>query len=127
NPKKGCDYLNAPTYILEKPSTYTDHDCLFKELIQTFFQEFMQIFFPEAYADIQYSTVTFLEQELFTDIVKGEKRRIDIMAEVKIKDRDELILVHIEPQSYYQEGFHERMFIYCSRLYEKYRKPILPI
>lgn len=68
-----------------------------------------------------------MEQEVFTDIVKGEKRRIDIMAEVKIKDQDELVLVHIEPQSYYQKEFHERMFVYCSRLYEKYRKPILPI
>jgi hypothetical protein len=36
--------------------TYTDHDRLFKELIQNFFSEFMQLFFPEAsrYIDFNY-------------------------------------------------------------------------
>jgi len=38
-----------------------------------------------------------------------------------------LILVHIEPQSYVQKDFNERMFIYFSRLYEKHRRKILPI
>src|SRR5699024_12080821 len=76
---------------------------------------------------IDFSTVTFLEQEVFTDILKGEKRQIDILAEVTLQDEERLILIHIEPQSSYQKEFHERMFIYCSRLYEKFRKPILPI
>src|SRR5699024_9653063 len=40
---------------------------------------------------------------------------------------NKLVLIHVEPQSSYQKEFHERMFIYCSRLYEKFRKPILPI
>lgn len=35
--------------------------------------------------------------------------------------------MHIEPQSYEQTDFHERMFIYFSRLYEKYRRKIIPI
>lgn len=87
----------------------------------------MEVFFPKEHAYINYSTVKFLEQEVFTDIVKGEKRRIDILAEVNLKGEDKIVLIHIEPQSYYQEEFHERMFIYCSRLYEKHRKPILPI
>src|SRR5699024_6461756 len=55
------------------------------------------------------------------------KRRIDILAEVNLKSENKLVLIHIEPQSTYQKEFHERMFIYCRRLYEKYRKPILPI
>ncbi|MFK4997067.1 hypothetical protein ACI2OX_04225 [Bacillus sp. N9] len=57
----------------------------------------------------------------------GEKRTIDILAEMKLKGEESIILIHVEPQSYFQQEFHERMFIYCSRLYEKYRKPILPI
>jgi hypothetical protein len=68
-----------------------------------------------------------MEQEVFTDIVKGEKREIDILAEVSLKGENRIILIHVEPQSTLQNEFHERMFIYCSRLYEKFRKPILPI
>ncbi|HHY72846.1 MAG TPA: Rpn family recombination-promoting nuclease/putative transposase [Bacillus bacterium] len=109
------------------PAPYIDHDRLFKELLQNFFQEFVELFFPEHYIHIDFSHLKFLSQELFTDIVKGEKRKIDILAETKLKDIDALILIHVEPQSYFQKEFHERMFIYFSRLYEKYRKPIFPI
>lgn len=115
------------TYVLERKATYIDHDRLFKELIQTFFQEFIEAFFPKVYDYIDFSSVTYLEQEVFTDIVKGEKRRIDILANVHLKGEERIVLIHVEPQSSYQKEFHERMFIYCSRLYEKYRKPILPI
>lgn len=38
-----------------------------------------------------------------------------------------IIIVHIEPQSYFEKEFQERMFIYNSRLYEYHRKPILHI
>ncbi len=119
--------MENTTLILEKDASYTDHDRLFKEVIQVFFQEFMEAFFPEEYKHINFSTVHFLEQEVFTDILKGEKRRIDILAEVKVKGEETIILIHVEPQSYFQDEFAERMFIYNSRLYEKYRKPILPI
>ena len=119
--------METTAFVLERQSPYTDHDRLFKEVIQIFFQDFMEAFFPEEHKYINFSAVRFLEQEVFTDILKGEKRRIDILAEVKIQGEDTIILIHVEPQSYYQEEFDERMFIYNSRLYEKYRKPILPI
>jgi hypothetical protein len=115
------------TIIFEKKFPYTDHDRLFKELIQTFFKEFIEAFFPLVYKEINFSTVKFLDQEVFTDITVGEKRRIDILAEVKLKGKHQIIHIHIEPQASYEKKFHERMFIYYSRLYEKHRKPILPI
>ncbi|MFD1349903.1 Rpn family recombination-promoting nuclease/putative transposase [Oceanobacillus caeni] len=119
--------MESSLFVLERKPPYIDHDRLFKELIQTFFQEFIEAFFPEEYSYINFSTARFLEQEIFTDIIKGERRRIDILAEVNFKGEDKILLIHIEPQSYYQQEFHERMFIYYSRLYEKHRKPILPI
>ncbi|WP_338835715.1 hypothetical protein [Neomoorella thermoacetica] len=39
-----------------------DHDRLFKELLTTFFREFMELFFPEAHALIDYSDTRFLTQ-----------------------------------------------------------------
>jgi hypothetical protein len=96
-------------------------------VIKTFFEEFVEAFFPDEYPYINFSSVQFLEQEVFTDIVKGERREIDILAEVSLKCENRIILIHVEPQSTLQKEFHEHMFIYCSRLYEKFRKPILPI
>jgi hypothetical protein len=52
---------------------------------------------------------------------------VDILVETSLKGQPGLILVHIEPQSYVQKNFNERMFIYFSRLYEKYRRKILPV
>ncbi|GEA17224.1 DUF4351 domain-containing protein [Moorella sp. E306M] len=104
-----------------------DHDRLFKELLTTFFREFMELFFPKAHALIDYSDTRFLTQEIITDITAGDKHYVDILAEVKIKGEDGCVLVHIEPQAYRQADFARRMFIYFSRLYEKHQKKVLPI
>ncbi|GAA0615610.1 hypothetical protein GCM10009001_36060 [Virgibacillus siamensis] len=52
---------------------------------------------------------------------------MDIVVETKLKKQDAMIIVHIEPQSSTQRDFHERMYLYFSLLYNKYRKPIVPI
>ncbi|AGE21877.1 hypothetical protein GHH_c13400 [Geobacillus sp. GHH01] len=104
-----------------------DHDRLFKELIQTFFEEFILLFFPDMYEHIDFRHLSFLSEELFTDVTAGEKYRVDLLVETKLKGEDGLIIVHIENQSYVQPSFPERMFIYFSRLFEKYRTNIVPI
>ncbi|UCZ54949.1 transposase [Bacillus shivajii] len=104
-----------------------DHDRLFKELIETFFEEFILLFFQDVYEHLDFSEVRFLSEELFTDVTEGDKFRLDLVVEVKLKGEPGLIIVHVEPQSYEQEAFNERMFIYFSRLYQKYRRKILPI
>jgi len=107
--------------------THTDHDRLFKELLQTFFVEFMQLFFPAACQFIDFKHLKFLQQEIYTDIVAGEKHVVDILVETRLKEEPGLILVHVEPQAYVQKDFNARMFIYFSRLYEKYRLRTLPV
>jgi hypothetical protein len=104
-----------------------DHDRLFKELIQAFFEEFILLFFPDMYEHIDFCHLSFLSEELFTDVTAGEKYRVDLLVEMKLKGEDGLIIVHIENQSYVQSSFPERMFIYFSRLFEKYRTNVVPI
>jgi predicted transposase/invertase (TIGR01784 family) len=106
---------------------YIDHDRLFKELIETFFAEFMELFYPAAYQAIDFAHLKFLQQEVFTDVTAGEKHKVDLLIETKLKGEESLILLHVEPQGYAQKDFNERMFIYFSRLHEKYRRKILPI
>ncbi|MBC6471449.1 MAG: hypothetical protein GDA48_00220 [Hormoscilla sp. GM102CHS1] len=44
------------------------HDRLFKELLKTFFVEFLELFFPSLLAEIDTSYLEFLEQEIFTEL-----------------------------------------------------------
>jgi hypothetical protein len=54
-----------------------DHDKNFKELIATFFLEFLELFLPEIARTIDPDSIHFLQQEYFTDLVEGEKKIID--------------------------------------------------
>ena len=51
-----------------------NHDRLFKELLTTFFVEFLELFFPSILEYLDTDTITFVDKELFTDVVGGEKK-----------------------------------------------------
>ncbi|MFC5401282.1 Rpn family recombination-promoting nuclease/putative transposase [Cohnella soli] len=106
----------------EAKKTPTPHDEAFKKLLQTFFAEFIALFFPELDKLLDHTHTRLLMQELLVDIVGQESRSLDLLIETRYKLLDAFILVHMEPQSYNQSDFNERMFIYFSRLFEKYRK-----
>lgn len=95
-----------------------DDNRLFKELLTTFFAEFMELFFPDAAEAIDLKQVNFIQQEIFTDIMEVDRHEVDILVETRLKGQTGLILVHVEPQAYVQKNFNERMFIYYSRLYK---------
>jgi Domain of unknown function (DUF4351)/Putative transposase, YhgA-like len=104
-----------------------DHDRLFKELIQTFFWEFIELFLPEVLDYVAKDSLTFLPEEIFTDVTSGDKRKIDLLAQVKWRGEDSYFLVHLENQAYNQKKFERRMFHYFARLDAKYLLPIFPI
>ena len=86
------------------------HDQLFKELLQAFFQEFMELFFPQVAAHLDFDRVTFLDKETFTDLPKGKKREADLVARVYTLDgRPEIILTHIEVEARRRGNFGERL------------------
>lgn len=71
--------------VKESPSDYIRHDQLFKELIHTFFGEFLEVFFPEVYQMVDFQAIKPLSEEVFTDLIEGETRRLDIAIETKLK------------------------------------------
>ena len=105
----------------------TYHDRLFKELLETFFSEFVEIFFPQVYEAIDLEHIQFLKQEFFTDVTRGDKHLVDILVQTRLKEEPGIILVHVESQASVERDFAERMFVYFSRLYQKHRCRILPI
>ena len=45
-----------------------DHDRLFKELLTTFFAEFLDLFLPELSGNLDRRSIGFLDKEVFTDV-----------------------------------------------------------
>ncbi len=104
-----------------------DHDRLFKELLTTFFWDFIQLFFPEVAAYIDPDDLTFLDKEVFTDVTSGAKYEADLLVQAQFQGQQTYFLVHLEHQAQEQAGFDKRMFRYFARLYEKHDLPIYPI
>ena len=104
-----------------------DHDRLFKELISTFFVEFLELFIPEILTYLERDSITFLDKEIFTDITAGERYEADLIVKAKFRSQESFFLIHIENQAQQQADFSKRMFRYFSRLYEKFDLPIYPV
>ncbi len=104
------------------------HDQLFKQVIESFFADFLRLFAPDTAARLDLSTVTFLNMEVFTDIPQGERCVADIVAEVRTLEGDpELIIVHVEIQREREPDFGYRMWQYYSLLRQREDKPVMPI
>ncbi|MEM9544107.1 MAG: DUF4351 domain-containing protein [Cyanobacteria bacterium P01_E01_bin.42] len=110
-----------------KKQEYTDHDSLFKQLLTVFFVEFVELFFPKLRKYLDPNSITFLDKEVFTDVIEGERYETDIIVQARFAEGDAYFLIHIENQSYVETAFDRRMFGYFARLYEKFHLPVYPI
>jgi predicted transposase/invertase (TIGR01784 family) len=104
-----------------------DHDRLFKELLSTFFVEFLELFVPQVAHKINRDSVRFLTQEYFSDLTTGEKKIIDLLAEVQLEGQETGFLIHVENQASSIADFCRRIFFYFALLHKSYLKPIYPI
>jgi len=99
--------------------TAMDHDRLFKELLSTFFVEFVELFFPEMATYLDARSVTFPDKELFTDVTSGTSREADSVARAEFagKRPAAFFLVHVEAQARDEADFPARMCRYFFRLH----------
>jgi len=100
-----------------------DHDQLFKQLLTTFFLEFLELFTPE-----------ILPLEYFTDIQAGERKAMDVIIRVNLLGRPNApassrvsVVVNCEHQSSSEPDFQRRLFFYFAQLHRKYLQPVYPI
>ena len=103
-------------------------DQLFKELLRAFFREFMELFFPEVAARLDFARVTFLDRELFTDLPEGDVREPDLVAQTYTQDGSpELALIHAEVQATRRTIVRYRIFEYYVLLRLRYKLPVFPM
>ncbi|MEZ4605543.1 MAG: DUF4351 domain-containing protein [Deinococcales bacterium] len=112
---------------------HIDHDQIFKTLLESFFLEFVELFFPELaqYVDAESLEPLSLKQELYTTIFEGKKFTTDLIMQVKFcegaPDEGARFLIHIEHQSSNEPDFPKRMYNYFSLLFTNQKLPVYPI
>ena len=106
-----------------------DHDQIFKQLIEAFFREFMELFCPDEAALIDFSRLEFLGEEHFTDTNRGLRRFLDLVVKAGLKSGGEkFVLVHGEFEaSRKARVFPRRMYRYHCQLFLRYDTEIVPI
>ena len=114
---------------IAKMETVNDnYDSPWKEAVEHYFPEFIEFYFPRAYAQIDWSKEhVFLDQELRAVVQDAElgKRFVDKLVRVTLLNGDEKwIYIHIEVQGTRQAEFAKRMFVYNYRIYDRYDKPV---
>ncbi|MEJ1931797.1 transposase [Nostoc sp. NIES-2111] len=109
----------------------TDYDSPWKEVIELYFPSFLEFFFTQAYAEIDWTRpYEFLDtelQQLEPDAEIG-KRLVDKVAKVWLLDGEEAwVLVHVEVQGQYDSQFPQRMYTYNYRLFDRHKKRVISL
>ncbi len=114
-----------------KSRTTIDHDALHKELLTHFFQQFLEGFFPEIAAELDFTDFgpeNILTQELFPEL-PARTHRLDFVAKVRPKDgsKDAYLIVFIEAQGKRHPEFLARVFRYFALLHIRFGTVVIPI
>jgi Domain of unknown function (DUF4351) len=103
-------------------------DTPWKQILESYFPQFMAFFFPEAYSQIDWSRgFDFLDGELQQITLEAEtgKRIIDKLAKVYLRSGGEQwIAAHVEIQNQKEDEFGERVFVYFARLRDKFKREV---
>ena len=121
--------LNSKNHPLIMTTTPTDeYDSPWKEIIETYFQECIEFFFPYATKEIDWTKgYTFLDKELQKIVRDAQlgRRYVDKLVKVWRSNGDEQwVLIHLEVQGDPESNFEGRIYEYHSRLFLSYNCPI---
>ena len=102
-----------------------DYDSPWKEALDVFLEAFLEWFFLQAHADIDwsqpYKSLDKELQQIAPDSDAG-RRYVDKLFEVRLRSGvEQWILIHIEVQMDDKSDFPVRMFVYHYRIFDKYK------
>jgi len=109
----------------------SEYDSPWKESISLYFREFLSFFYPRIEEDIDWEPgFEFLDTELQQIKRETQTGRRDADKLVKVWRRsgeEQWVLVHVEVQSQRQSEFSERMYLYHSRIFDRYRRSVVSL
>ena len=109
----------------------TDFDSPWKEALDLYLQAFLEFFFPQVAAALDWSRApealdTELQQ-VAREAALG-RRQVDRLYKVWLREGHEVwLLIHVEVHTQRDEAFAERMFVYHYRLYDRERRPVVSL
>jgi hypothetical protein len=108
-------------------------DSAWKEVIEKFFKDVMELLFPGIYAAIDFSTKPqFLDTTMrpMAPFSRHGDRTADVLVKVRLKGGEYnyiRLFIHIEVQAQPQENLMERIFIYNYRFFDKRLEEGVPV
>lgn len=111
-----------------EPEQRGDFDSPWKDILSSYFEEFIAFFFPQANSAIDWSKpYQFLDTELQQIVRDAElgKRIADKLAQVWLNNGESTwVLVHIEIQNQPKSDFAKRMYTYNHRIFDRYDRQV---
>lgn len=108
-----------------------DNDSAWKEILEAYFPQAMQLFFPETAALIDWERPhEFLDKEFQQIAREAEqgRRYADKLVKVWHINGEELwLLIHVEIQGNPEDIFPQRMFTYNLRIFDKFATPVISL
>ncbi|KAF1082734.1 MAG: hypothetical protein GQF41_0501 [Candidatus Rifleibacterium amylolyticum] len=105
-----------------------DYDSPWKDLVEKYFQQFMEFFFPEIASRIDWQKkYEFLDKEFQKIAVQGAtgRRYADKLVKVnELSGQEAWVLVHLEIQGQEDSDLARRMLVYHYRIFDRYQKRI---
>ncbi len=111
-----------------KPKGFrSDQDSPWKEVLEAYFPQAMQFFFPQTAALIDWNRPhEFLGkefQQISREAEQGRRYADKLVKAWQIQGEEIWLLVHVEVQAKPEDNFAERMFSYNLRIFDFFRKP----
>ena len=95
----------------------TPHDQLFKELLESFLGDLLQIVCPTLTEVLNLETIDFLRKEFFTDTTTGQRQALDLLAQISQRHTDDPdVIVHVEIENRARRSMAERMYRYHMQI-----------
>jgi hypothetical protein len=108
-----------------------DNDSPWKEILEAYFPQAMQFFFPQTAALINWERPhEFLDKEFQQIAREAEqgRRYADKLVKVwQIQGQEIWLLIHVEIQAKSEDTFAERMFSYNLRIFDRFAKPAMSL
>ncbi|UKO96910.1 DUF4351 domain-containing protein [Nostoc sp. UHCC 0870] len=108
-----------------------DNDSPWKEILEAYFPQAMQFFFPQTAALINWERPhEFLDKEFQQIAREAEqgRRYADKLVKVwQLQGEEIWLLIHVEIQAKPEDDFAERMFSYNLRIFDKFGQPAISL
>ncbi|BAY73865.1 hypothetical protein NIES25_02730 [Nostoc linckia NIES-25] len=108
-----------------------DNDSPWKEILEAYFPQAMQFFFPQTAALIDWERPhEFLDKEFQQIAREAEqgRRYADKLVKVwQIEGQEIWLLIHVEIQAKLEYTFPARMFSYNLRIFDRFAKPAISL